>query len=312
MDRLNSMRVFQRVVDEGGFAAAARAMDLSPAVVTRLVADLEDHLGTRLLNRTTRRMALTEAGEAYLGRVRQILLEVDDADALVSARTTELAGVLRVLAPPALATHILAPLVAGFHAAYPRIVLDIEVASHRDPPIEDYDVTLLGTDATFNGDVVARKINETEAILVAAPAYLQRRGEPRTPHELAQHECLLIKPETLGRRYWNLEHPDRPDERLQPLLQPVLQANHLDTVMRAAIDGAGITALPVELAAPHLAAGTLVRVLSPWITGRFSLYAALPGRKFLPRRTQVFLDHLSQHTRHVVKTALAACQQSHG
>lgn len=308
MDRLNSLRVFQRVVDEGGFAAAARALDLSPAVVTRLVADLEDHLGTRLLHRTTRRMALTEAGEAYLARVRQILAEVDDADALVSARTTELAGVLRVLAPPALAAHILAPMVAGFHAAYPRIVLDIEVASHRDPPIEDFDVTLLGTDASFDSQVIARKINETEAILVAAPAYIQRRGVPRTPEELAQHECLLIKPETTGRRHWHLLNPERPGERVQPLLQPVLQANHLDTVMRAALDGAGITALPVELAARHLANGTLVRVLPPWITGRFTLWAALPSRKFMPRRTQVFLDHLSQHTQQAVNNALAACR----
>lgn len=309
MDRLNSLRVFQRVVDEGGFAAAARALDMSPAVVTRLVADLEDHLGTRLLHRTTRRMALTEAGEAYLARVRQILLDVDDADALVSARTTELAGVLRVLAPPVLATHILAPLVASFHAAYPRIVLDIEVATHRDPPIEDYDVTLLGTDADFDGHVIARKINETEAILVAAPAYLQRRAAPQAPDELARHDCLLIKPETLGRRYWNLQNPDRPDQPLQPQMQPVLQANHLDTVMRAALDGAGITALPVELAAPHLASGALVRVLQPWITGRFTLWAALPSRKFMPRRTQVFLDHLSEHTRLAVGTALAACKE---
>jgi DNA-binding transcriptional LysR family regulator len=307
MDRLSSMRVFMRVVDEGGFAAAARALDLSPAVVTRLVADLEEHLGTRLLNRTTRRMALTDAGEAYLMRVRQILQDVDDADTLVSARTTELAGVLRVLAPPALATHVLAPLVASFHAAYPRITLDIEVATHRDPPIEDYDVTLLGTDAGWDGHVIARKINETEAILVASPHYLARRPAPHTPSELSQHDCLLIKPETLARRQWHLVHPDQPAQVLQPPLQPVLQANHLDTVMRATLDGAGITALPVELAAPHLASGALVRVLSPWITGRFTLYAALPSRRFLPRRTQVFLDHLGQHTAQAVKTALAAC-----
>jgi len=125
MDRLNSMRVFQRVVDEGGFAAAARALDMSPAVVTRLVADLEGHLGTRLLHRTTRRQSLTDAGEAYLERVRPLLQDLDEADALVSSRTRDLAGVLRVMAPPVLATHVLAPLVAGFHAQYPSVQLDI-------------------------------------------------------------------------------------------------------------------------------------------------------------------------------------------
>jgi DNA-binding transcriptional LysR family regulator len=308
MDRLNSMRVFQRVVDEGGFAAAARALDLSPAVVTRLVADLEEHLGTRLLHRTTRRMALTDAGEAYLARVRQILLDVDDADALVSARTTELAGVLRVLTPPVLATHVLAPLVASFRMAYPHILLDIEVASHRDPPIEEYDVTLLGTDAAFDGHVIARKINETEAILVAAPTYLARRGTPATPQDLARHDSLVVKPESVGRQQWHLLNPERDDESLMPTLHTVLQANHLDTVLRATLDGAGITALPVELAAPHLASGALVRVLSPWITGRFTLYAALPSRRFLPRRTQVFLDHLSEQTQRAVQQALAACE----
>ena len=110
MDRLQSMRVFERVVSEGGFAAAARALDLSPAVVTRLVADLEEHLGTRLLHRTTRRLSLTEAGEAYVERVRAILQDIDEAHNLASAHTQDLAGVLRILAPPLLATHVLAPL----------------------------------------------------------------------------------------------------------------------------------------------------------------------------------------------------------
>ena len=172
------MRVFLRVIDEGGFAAAARALDMSPAVVTRLVADLEEHLGTRLLHRTTRRQSLTEAGEQYVERVRMILQDLDEAHALVSSQTQELSGTLRILAPPVLATHILSPLLAGFRQAYPNILLDIEVASHREPPIEDFDVTLMGADATFDGNVVARKVISTEAILVASPAYLAERGRP--------------------------------------------------------------------------------------------------------------------------------------
>ena len=114
MDRLLSMRVFQKVIDEGGFATAARALDMSPAVVTRLVADLETYLGTRLLHRTTRRLSLSAAGENYLSRVRVILQDIDEADQAVSAQPRELTGVLRVLATPVLATHVLAPLIAGF------------------------------------------------------------------------------------------------------------------------------------------------------------------------------------------------------
>ncbi len=302
------MRVFQRVIDEGGFAAAGRALDISPAVVTRLVADLEDHLGTRLLHRTTRRLSLTEAGAAYLERVRPILQDVDEADALVSSQTTELAGVLRILAPPVLATHVLAPLVAGFRQAYPKIVLDIEVATYREPPIEDFDLTLIGADASFDANVIARRINVTEAILVAAPSYLAGRPAPQVPEGLLHHACLRIKPEGLGKRPWTLFRSDRPEEKAELEVQPVLWANHTDTLLGATLGGAGISAIPVELAAPHLASGALVRVLSPWIAGRFTLYAALPSRKFMPQRTRVFLDYLSVQTQRSVLRALAACE----
>ena len=309
MDRLSSMRVFLKVVDEGGFAAAARALDMSPAVVTRLVADLEDHLGARLLHRTTRRQSLTDAGEAYLERVRHILIDLDDADSLVSSHTHQLSGVLRVLAPPVLATHVLAPLVAGFHQRYPQIQLDIEVASHRDPPVEDHDITLLGTDEAFDGQVIARKVISTEGFLVAAPASLARKGTPHDPRELLEHDCLRLKPDAgLRGRQWRLFRSDRESEAVHLDVVPVLWANHTDTLMRAALDGAGITGSTVELAAPHLSSGALVRVLAPWITGRFTLYAALPSRKFLPQRSQVFLDHLTEHTRAAVALAMAGCQ----
>lgn len=310
MDRLNSMRVFQRVIDEGGFAAAGRALDISPAVVTRLVADLEEHLGTRLLHRSTRRLSLTEAGETYLERVRTILQDIDEAHALVSARTHELAGVLSILAPPVLATHVLAPLVAGFRQQYPKILLDIDVEAFKAPPIEAYDITLLGANDAFDGDVIARKVNATEAVLVASPAYLARRGTPLLPQDLVQHDCLRLKPPGQAQRVrgWHLFRSDRSEEQVDIDVQPVLWANHTDTLLRAARDGAGITSTAVELVVPHLADGTLVRVLSPWITDRFTLYAALPSRKFMPRRTQVFLEYLTVQTRLNVAMALAACE----
>ncbi|MGE0097695.1 MAG: LysR family transcriptional regulator [Hydrogenophaga sp.] len=308
MDRLASMRAFQKVVDEGGFAAAARALDMSPAVVTRLVADLEEHLGTRLLHRTTRRVSLTEAGDAYLERVRVILQELDEAHALVSSHTSELAGVLHLLAPPVLATHVLAPLVSGFRQAYPKILLDIAVESHREPPIEDYDITLMGASDSFDANVIARKVISTEAILLASPGYLKRKGMPQSPEELSQHDCLRLKPTTGRSRTWRLLHALDVDRHVDIDVQPVLWANHNDTLMHAALDGAGITATTVELAAPLLQNGDLVRVLNPWITGRLTMYAALPSRKFMPRRTQVFLDYLTEQTRMRVGSALATCE----
>ena len=307
MDRLQSMRVFQRVVDQGGFAAAARSLDLSPAVVTRLVADLEAHLGTRLLHRTTRRLSLTEEGEAYLGRVRQILLDIDEVHAMTSSHTRELAGVLRVLTQPVLATYALAPLLAGFRQAYPKIYLDIEVKSTNVPPVEDYDLTLLSSGATVDSDIVLRTIIESEAILVASPAYLQRKGTPAVPQDLVGHECLRLK--TLGERpgSWRMWRESSPDEPLDVEVQPVLWANHTDTLLSAALDGAGITSVPIELAAPHLTRGDLVRVLPPWITGRLSMFAAFPSRKFMPQRSRVFLEYLIERTRLQVKTARETC-----
>lgn len=307
MDRLMSMRVFQRVIDEGGFAAAARALDMSPAAVTRLVADLEDHLGTRLLHRTTRRLSLSLAGQSYLNRVRTILQDIDEAHSAVSSQTSELAGILRVLAPPALATHVLAPLIADFRALYPKILLDVEVESFDEPPIEDYDITLLPTAEAFDGDIIARKISTTESILVCTPDYLKRRGTPQTPQDLAGHEILRIKSPGGRPRVWRLFNSEREDELLELAVQPGLWVNHGDTLLRATLDGAGISSVVVDLAAPYLCRGELVRVLRPWIAGRFSLYAALPSRKFMPERTRVFLEYLIERTREQKTNALKAC-----
>lgn len=307
MDHLISMRVFERVADEGGFAAAARAMDMSPPVVTRVIAELEAHLGTRLFQRTTRRVSLTEAGQAYLARVRQILLDVDEADAIASAHTNELSGRLRVHTQPVLASYVIAPLLSAFRQRHPGIVVDIEVETHRDPPIEDYDITLLGTDATFNANIVARKVVESEVILVASPAYVKRKGMPKTPEDLVRHDCLRLRRPDGPLRAWRMWR--EPDFKLavETNVDPVLIANHTDTLLRAAIDGAGITSIALDIVAPYLTSGDLVRVLNPWITGRLAMFAALPSRKFIPERSRVFLDYLVEHTREQNNKALAVC-----
>jgi DNA-binding transcriptional LysR family regulator len=301
------MRVFQKVLDEGGFAAAARALDMSPAVVTRLVADLEEHLGTRLLHRTTRRLSLSVAGEAYLGRVRAILQDIDEADRAVSSQTHELAGVLRILAPPVLATHVLAPLIAGFRQLHPKILLNIEVASFKEPPIEEYDITLLPTDASFDGDVIARKVSSTDAILVCSPGYLKGRDTPFKPEDLAQHNILRLRSPDSRPHVWRLINPEAADAAVDVAVEPVLWVNHSDTLLRATLDGAGITSAALDLVAPYLMRGELLRVLRPWISGRLTLYAALPSRQFVPERSRVFLDYLIAQTRIQVNGALAAC-----
>lgn len=307
MDRLLAMEVFERVATEGGFAAAARALDISPPVVTRLVAELEAHLGARLFHRTTRRVSLTEAGDAYLSRVRQILQDVDEADAIASAHTHELSGRLRVHTLPVLATYVIAPFLSAFRQRHPGIVVDVDIDTYRDPPIEDYDITLLGVDANFDADIVARKVTESQTILIASPDYLRRKGVPKAPQDLNEHDCMRLRRPDGPIRNWRLWCDSAPQEVVEIKTDPVLVANHTDTLLRAALDGAGITSIALDIVAPYLARGEIVRVLNPWITGRLAMYAALPSRKFIPERSRVFLDYLVEHTREQNDKALKAC-----
>jgi DNA-binding transcriptional LysR family regulator len=259
------------------------------------------------LQRTTRRLALTDAGQTYLLRVRNILQDIDEADAVARSHTTVVAGLLRLHAPPVLASYVIAPLLAEFRRQHPKILIDIEVETCKVPPIEDYDITLLGTDDSFDADVVARKVIESDAILVASPDYLKRRGKPEVPEDLAHHECLRLKWMGSRPRVWHMWHPEHPEQVVEVDVQPMLLANHTDTLLRATLDGAGITSVSVNLVAAHLTRGELVRVLSPWITGRLAMYAALPSRKFIPHRTRIFLDYLVAETQLQSTLAMQAC-----
>jgi DNA-binding transcriptional LysR family regulator len=291
------MRAFQQVVDDGGFAAAARTLDMSPAVMTRLITDLEQHLGARLLQRTTRKLSLTEAGQSYLQRVRHILNDVDQAEASTRQQTDELAGLLRIHTQPVMAVHIIAPLVAEFRRRYPKVVLDITVDSPLVPPIEDYDLTILGAGRMYDANVVARPVIVSEGLLCASPRYLRSAGTPRQPEDLKNHALLRLSQAGIRQREWQLINPEEGDREVAVEVKPVMMANHSDTLLRAMLDGTGISAQPLDLVANYLRDGQLRRVLAPWITGRFTLYAALPSRKYVPARARVFMEFLIEQTR---------------
>lgn len=299
MDRLQAMKVFARVVDEGGFAAAARALDMSPPVVTRVVAELEQHLNTRLLNRTTRKVALTEAGDAYLSRVRGILHEVDDAEAAATASTRDLQGSIHVLAPPAVATYFLAPLIPRWRERHPRLLLDLATDNFVAARVDEFDVTFLVVPEGFDGNVVARALFQGEAIVVASPDYLLRRGMPQSPSDLESHDFLRdtgAAARVGGLRKLRLQPVSGDEPAVDATLQIVLQSPSTDVLLRAVMDGNGIAIMPRLLANRHLAAGALVHVLPDWILSRYTVYAALPTRRMLPARTRVFLDFISEQT----------------
>ncbi len=291
------MRVFQRVVDDGGFAAAARTLDLSPATVTRLFGDLEQHLGARLMQRTTRKLALTEVGELYLLRVRSILGEIDDAEAAVGSSTQELHGTVHVLATPVLASYVLAPHVGHWRQRYPKVALDITVDPFPQTRVEEFDVTFMAADEGYDANVVARALSSSEWILCASPAYLQRAGTPRQPQDLERHEYLKILRQQTGgtsNRRLRLRPAQGAGEAIEVDMPVALQSISLDVLYRAALDGAGIAVLSRLLVSQHLASGALVHVLPDWINGRLTIYAAVPSRKLIPARTRAFLTFISE------------------
>jgi len=298
MDQLRAMKVFVRVIDEGGFAKAARALDMAPPVVTRMVAELESHLGARLLNRTTRRIALTEVGETYLERARQILLDVEEAQALVGEATREPRGVVRLLTAPALAVHQLAKHLPKFHARYPKVVLEISAPGAVESVDEDYDITLLTSRQPLDGDFVARRLARSEVITCAAPEYLDRRGRPRHPRELVEHDALIPPISSLQRGLtfytgaWGDDEPGGESYTVIPSGGAVLRTTHVDTNYAAALAGLGIAGLPSMVIEDALMEHALERVLPQWHLFAFTIWAAMPSRQHLPARTRVLLDFL--------------------
>jgi DNA-binding transcriptional LysR family regulator len=297
MDRLHSMRVFCRVIDSGSFAAAAREMNLSPAVVTRLVADLEEHLGARLINRTTRRLALTDIGEAYLERARLILTEVEEAEALASTASNEPRGHLRVLAPPAFAVHQLAKHLPRFHAMYPKITMELSTPGPVETVDENFDVSIISLGRRpLDGDFIARRLARSEVITCASPEYLDKNGRPEHPNDLVLHEAMLptfLREITFVQGNFGDDEPAGESFTLTPH-RPVLGTIHTDTLYAAALHGLGIAGLPSFVVEDALLEHALERVLPQWHVISITLYAAMPTRKHMPARTRAFVDFLVQ------------------
>jgi DNA-binding transcriptional LysR family regulator len=293
MDRLLSMRVFQQVIDAGGFAAAARALDMSPATVTRLVTDLEQHLGARLVQRTTRKLSLTEAGDSYLLRVRSIMHEIEDAEASAAANTQELKGTVHLVATPAIATLLLAPGIARWRERHPKVAIDLAIDLTPERHIDEFDATFMVMNEGYDGNVVARPLVATEWVLCAAPDFLKRTGTPAHPQDLqgrdfvryTQHHATAS---AAGRV--RLQAAADGTETAEVEMNPVLHTPSMDVLLRAAMDGTGYGVFSKLLARRHLGEGSLVQVLPEWHLGRFSIYVALPSRKLIPARTRAFVD----------------------
>lgn len=300
MDHLQSMRVFQCVADEGGFAAAARKMDLTPAVVTRLIQDLEQSLGVRLLHRTTRNVSLTHAGEGYLSRLRLILSEIEEAEEQVRAHSSEISGNLRVTTTSLVAVNLLAPCVADFQRRHPEVQVEIHTSDHPVQELHQFDLSIVRQDDHLDADAVVRPVLDMNYVLCGSVQYLQIHGVPEVPEDLSRHRMVRLR--TRGTRLHAivLVNPAEGDRSIEVSPAWSVISNDDETAYQAALAGAGLTLLP-ELALtarPH--GGQLRRVLAPWVSvDGLRLVATMPSRRFLPLRTRAFLEFFVQHVQKV-------------
>jgi len=301
MDQLRALRVFDKVAAGGSFAAAARSLDLTPPVVTRLLAELEVHLGVRLLNRTTRRVALTPAGEAYLESARRVLADLDDADALAGTSGGQPRGLLRILCPPAFAVHQLALHLPRFRALYPQLALEVSATGPVHGADDQHDVSIVSVgQQVLQGDFVARQLARSTFVLCASPGYLDRRGRPGAPEDLLAHDGLLPAVSAV-RRQLTLYRDDlagvdgtAPKVVHLPLPRAAMSSAQLELLLAGCAAGLGIAGLPSFAASACLRDGRLERVLPLWRGSALTLYAAMPTRRQVPLRTRLFFDFLVQ------------------
>lgn len=290
MDRLQSMRVFAKVVEMGSFAKAADALDLSATVVTRNLADLETHLGARLLNRTTRKLSLTESGQAYLARVRQILSDIDDADAEVSSQSRNATGVLRIYCHPAFGQAQLGRLLPVYAGEMPNVVLDVTLSDHGvDLVQEGFDIGIFLGIQKFDSSMVARKLATSSLVLCASPDYLARRGEPVTPADLSSHDCLNFAYEQL-RHHWPLQWDD---QHLNVPIHSRMISNNGALLRDAALAGMGVAIRSSFTLEDDLTSGRLVQLLKGHHLGQTSVMMVYPSRRLMSWKTRSFIDFMA-------------------
>ncbi|WP_115513991.1 LysR family transcriptional regulator [Xanthomonas arboricola] len=288
MDTLDAMRVFTAVAERSGFSAAADALDRSTANVTRQVAALEQRLGTRLLNRTTRRVSLTSAGTAYYQRCLQLLADLDDLEATIGAQALEPSGVLRVNAPVSYGIERLGALLPGFRARYPQVELDLSLTDRLVDMVEEGFDVAIRIPRQPAPMLIARQLGKVRLLPCAAPAYLARAGTPRHPSDLAGHECLLYQYSPSGDEL----RFHGPDGDVDVRIHGGLRANNGHVLNAAALAGQGIVMQPDFLADAHIASGRLLRILPDYQLGEIGIFAVYASRSHLAPKVRSFIDYL--------------------
>ena len=286
MDRLTSMSVFVTVVDQGSFSAAAEQLQLSRATTSKHIASLENCLGGRLLNRTTRRISLTEAGQAYYERCKQILDDVADAECVVTGFSSQPRGRLRINAPMSFGTRQFADIVAAFCQAHPAIDVELSLNDRFVDVVEEgYDLVIRITQLKASS-LIARKLAPCRVVLCASPDYLKTQGRPMAPGDLEQHTCLQYAYSEASKT-WVLNGPDG-EHRIR--IHPKLSADNGDVLCAAARQGLGIALLPTFIVGDAIRAGDLDIILPAYQPPQINIYAVYASRKHLSAKVRAFID----------------------
>jgi DNA-binding transcriptional LysR family regulator len=289
MDRMTALNVFRTVVERGSFAAASRHLGLSPAAVSKNVSELETHLSTRLINRTTRRMSLTEAGTLYFERVVQFLDDLNDADGILQAAQNTPSGLLRVSAPVTVSLVGLTDVIPKFLERYPEVSLDLNLDDRRVNLVEDgFDIALRASDNLEDSGLIARKLMVMDHVLCAAPSYFDAHGRPEKPEDISQHNCIQFSLSDHAAK-WSFQNGNRSVSVPVNGRYKVSSSLAVRDALRA---GFGLSLIPRMYVADDLASGRLRAALEHWAPNETSLYAVYPSRRHVVSKVRVFLDFL--------------------
>ena len=302
MSLLENIRSYVRVVELGGLSAAGRHLRLSPAVISHRLQQLEEQLGVRLLNRTTRQVQVTQQGEVFYQGCLEVLAALERAETAVSEAGASPKGTLRVTAPLGLARRWLAPLITEFRAQYPHVEVRLRLSDHLlDLVKEGVDVAVrvaVLRDSSF----VMHKVADCRRILCAAPAYLQRHGVPRLPDELFRHNCLLLRFPGSQQFAWTLQSQEGP---VKLAVSGRLDADDGDVLTGWALAGEGIVLKPAFEIAGELRSGALVPVLEDFPPEPATLAVLYPSRQLLPAKVRAFVDFTVPRLRAAIGAAAA-------
>jgi DNA-binding transcriptional LysR family regulator len=290
MDRFQSLVAFARVVEAGSFARAADRLDLSVSAVSRHVADLESHLGARLLNRTTRRLSLTESGQAFYERCVQLLADLEEAEEAVTAGAIVPRGTLRMTASISFGAGYLAPAIAEFRQRHPQLRFDIELSDRAVDLVDERIDVAIRIGGIGSQALIGRRIGTAQMVCCASPSYLARHGTPRTPADLADHACLTYEYSSDG-NLWRFT--DAAGESHDVKVTGFAHSNNGAMLAALAVAGVGVTVEPDFILAPDVRAGRLVRILRDYAPPTIIIHAVYPSRRHLSAKVRAFIDFLA-------------------